>query len=56
MVKLYIIWGITKYGQIYEFETEAEKNAFLYGIDESQGFDGWMICDDEEEYNQERKG
>ena len=44
--KVKIMWGITSLGdtqtKTYEFETEKEKDAFLYGVDESNG---WLSYD-----------
>jgi hypothetical protein len=53
MFKVYIVWGRVKcHKQVYEFNTEAEKNAFLHGIEEASGYEDYTVCDNEEEYNQ----
>ena len=62
-----IRWGTTgtqneKYknaddGEIYEFDTEAERKAFLQGVDESNGwmdYTAWSEEDDREERNDGR--
>ena len=44
--KVKITWGVTSWGdaqtKTYEFKTEKEMDAFLYGVDESNG---WLSYD-----------
>lgn len=48
--KVKITWGVTSWGddqtKTYEFETEEEMDAFLYGVDEANGWMEYKIIEE----------
>jgi 16S rRNA G1207 methylase RsmC len=45
--KVYVVWGDTPMAKSeYEFDTIEEKNAFIYGINEADGYFSGLIIED----------
>lgn len=51
--KVYVVWGDTPMAKSeYEFKTLEEKNAFIYGINESDGYFSGLILDTKKEWEE----
>lgn len=49
--RVYVVWGDQKIVKSeYEFDTEKEKDAFVYGINEADGYMGAIIYDKKEDW------
>ena len=48
--KVKITWGVTSWGddqtKVYEFDTEKELDAFLFGVDEANGWLEYEIIEE----------
>jgi len=45
-IKVKVLWGFDENPQVYSFKTQAEADAFLFGVDESNG---WLSYEVEED-------